>query len=76
MAKRNPRDIRSFGPAVIHMEAENTFRAVCTHCAFRIHTSCTHVRPSRTLPDGVETPDWCEMKAGMLKDAMEMVAKG
>ena len=61
--------IRSFGPAVIH-EKDGTFRAVCTYCHFRIHTTCTHVEPSRLLPDpDGETPDWCEMKVDMLRDA-------
>ena len=65
----------SFGPAV-HHEPDGSFIAVCTYCHFRIFTTCTHVKPSRELPDrGVETPDWCEMKSGMLRDAEEAAMK-
>jgi len=58
---------RSFGPAVVH-EPDGTFRASCTWCHFRIHTSCTHKKPPQTIPDPANTPDWCDMRAGMLAD--------
>lgn len=63
--------MRAFGPAVYH-EPDNSFRASCTPCVFRIGNACTHVSPARPIPDPSNTPDWCEMKAGMLADAKAM----
>lgn len=65
---------RTFGPVVEHMK-DGSFRAICTRCAFRVGGSCTHVSPSRRLADPENTPDWCEMREGMLADAKQMMAK-
>lgn len=62
---------RTFGP-VAELMKDGTFRALCTWCAFRVGNGCTHVQPSRRLENPEDTPDWCEMKADMLKDAAEM----
>lgn len=70
MSKAPP---RTFGPAVIH-EKDGTFRAVCTWCHFRIHASCTFEQPYKTIPDSNNTPDWCQMKADMLRDAKDATA--
>ena len=64
---------RTFGPAV-HHEEDGTFRASCTWCHFRVHTHCTFEQPSRVIPDSNNTPDWCQMKADMLRDAKEATA--
>ena len=61
----------SFGPIVIYKD-DGCFRASCDWCVFRIHTRCTHVSPSRTIPDIEHTPEWCEMREGMLRDAEKM----
>jgi hypothetical protein len=63
--------MRSFGPSVFH-EPDGTFRASCNSCIFRTNATCTHVRPSRGIPDPSHTPEWCEMRAGMLRDAADM----
>lgn len=67
--------VRSFGPNVEHND-DGTLRATCNWCCFRVGSACTHVKPTRQIPDPSDTPDWCEMKAGMLRDVAEMVAKG
>lgn len=64
--------MRSFGPAIYH--EDGAFRASCNHCTFRVHVTCTHTNPSRFIPDPSHTPDWCEMKEGMLRDAAEATA--
>lgn len=70
-----PTPYRTFGPAAIDREGAPR-RAVCTWCVFRIYLTCTYVKPSRALPGGApDTPDWCEMKAAMLRDAGEMAAE-
>lgn len=69
-------DRRSFGPVVYH-EKDGSLRASCSWCTFRVHVTCTHVRPSRHIPDPKNTPDWCEMKSDMLRDvAAELAEKG
>jgi len=63
------RERRSFGPIVTHMP-DGTFVPSCAWCVFRVHVSCTYVRPSRDLPGaGDTTPEWCEMRADMLHEA-------
>lgn len=66
--------IRSFGPAVYHGE-DGSLRPSCLWCVFRIGGACTHVKPSREIPDTDNTPDWCEMREGMLRDAADAVAQ-
>ena len=69
--------MRSFGPAV-HHEKDGTFRPSCNPCIFRRWNdagqahSCSHVKPERIIPDTSNTPEWCEMRDGMLRDAQEM----
>ena len=58
----------SFGPAVMYTD-DGSIRVFCDWCVFRMGTHCTHVRPSRTIPDIKNTPEWCEMREGMLRDA-------
>lgn len=61
----------TFGPIVVHKDGE--FRASCAYCIFRAGSGanniCRHVKPSRTIENIEDTPDFCEMKAGMLWDA-------
>ena len=71
----NWRDERTFGPTVVHNPADGSFRAHCTWCTFRVGDACTHVTPIRRMSDSENTPDWCVMRAGMLRDAMAAVAK-
>lgn len=74
MNKKTWRDKRTFGPAIEHMP-DGSFRPICTWCTFRVGTGCTHVNPPRRLDDPENTPDWCEMRDDMLRDAKEMAAK-
>ena len=69
-AKEGWRDRRSFGPTVIR--EPDGLRPVCTWCVFRVYRTCTHKTPSRTLDDTENTPDWCEMRASMIRDVEEM----
>ena len=65
---------RSFGPNVHHND-DGSFRATCNWCTFRHwHDGDGHIctlnhRSPRRIEDINDTPDWCEMKAGMLRDA-------
>ena len=62
----------SFGPAIYH-EPDGTFRASCTSCRFRVDATCTYTRQERRIiPDVSNTPAWCEMREGMLRDAADM----
>lgn len=65
---------RTFGPAVF--QEDGRLVASCTWCTFRVHRTCTHVtdREDRDV-SARETPDWCELKADMLRDAAELIAK-
>lgn len=67
--------IRSFGPAVVVREDDGIFRPVCTYCMFRVHRTCTYLKPVRNLPSGEDTPDWCEMRESSLDDARQMAAR-
>ena len=63
---------RSFGPAIISsLSEESSPRATCSWCVFRIGGSCTHKSPSKIIPDPGNTPEWCDMLEGMLRDAKE-----
>lgn len=68
------RDRRSFGPTLTHGD-DGSFQASCTWCAFRVNVSCTHKKPARIIPDPEHTPEWCEMREGMLRDVAEVAAK-
>lgn len=65
------RDKGTFGPAIIHKEDDGSFRAVCTWCVFRIGDACTHVKPLRRISDPEDTPQWCEMREQMIRDAKQ-----
>lgn len=69
--KHTWRDRRSFGPVVQH-EPDGSLRALCTWCAFRVGAACTYVKPSRVLLDPENTPEWCELREDMLRDARAM----
>ena len=64
------RNKRTFGPAVIHTDGE-MFRAVCTWCVFGVGNACTYMKPARMISDPENTPEWCEMREDMLRDAKE-----
>ena len=71
---------RTFGPVIVQAAAKDSpFEAKCYSggydCTFRIGDTCTHIRPSRKIEALPETPDWCELKENMLRDAREMYAK-
>lgn len=57
----------TFGPSVIL--SDGVMRPFCTWCVFRIGCSCTHVTPARNIPDPSNTPEWCEMRDSMIRDA-------
>ena len=59
--------MRSFGPSV-YVDPDGSLRPSCSSCTFRINVTCTHVRPPRVIPDPKNTPEWCEMREGMLSD--------
>ena len=62
---------RTFGPVIERMK-DGTFRALCTWCAFRVGNACPHVKPSRRMADSENTPEWCEMREDMIRDAKQM----
>lgn len=66
----NMNQIRSFGPA-IHVDDSGNMRPSCEPCTFRIHLTCTHCEPGRTIPDPANTPEWCAMRESMLRDVRE-----
>ena len=70
---------RSFGPIVIVNPATNEVERVsCNNCIFRTWRdgshACSHVdrNTPRHIPDPANTPDFCEMKAGAMRDASDM----
>lgn len=71
--------MRSFGPVVV-MKPDSTEidRAHCNYCIFRQYRNgahnCDHKDRTnpRPIPDASNTPDWCEMKEGALRDASDM----
>ena len=72
-------DFTSYGPAISIDHKTGEMAATCEHCTFVLtfegHTwaNCRLRKPSRRIPDYTHTPDWCEMKADMLRDvAAEM----
>lgn len=70
--------MRSFGPSVIHSQHDGTFRASCHSCTFLINERgqkvCRYVNPMRAVPDPSNTPDWCQMRAPMIRDAKDLAA--
>ena len=62
---------RSFGPIVYH-NPDGSFRPSCMGCVFRTFDDrCNHNAPLRRIPDPKNTPDWCEMREDMLRDARD-----
>lgn len=68
--------MRSFGPSVF-CEPDGTFRPSCHSCTFLVlygKDMCRHVNPMRAVPDPSNTPEWCAMRAPMLRDAKDMAS--
>ncbi len=70
--------MRSFGPSVYHNE-DGSFRASCGSCIFLTPQGTTNMcryrqRQMQEVLDPRNTPDWCEMRDGMLQDAKDMAA--
>jgi hypothetical protein len=69
---------RSFGPVVvINPSSLEVEKVHCNWCCFRSHRELRHVcvHPDRHNPrpiDPDDTPDWCQMKAGNVRDAQDM----
>jgi hypothetical protein len=64
----------SFGPSIYH-EKDGSFRASCNSCRFLItygKSMCRYRNPMEHVPDPSNTPDWCEMRDDMLRDAADM----
>lgn len=70
--------MRSFGPSVHYSEGKFE-RASCSYCIFRNwrsgQTMCTHTSDAKPIPDTENTPDFCTMLAGALRDAEQMNAR-
>ena len=69
---------RSFGPVVIVDPKTNEISKVhCYWCIFLNNPAKTCSHPDRSNPrkidDPNDTPDWCEMKAGNIRDTMDIV---
>ena len=80
MARRGvyQRPLRSFGTAV--REVDGKFVGTCEYCTFRTHLSgrpeidaCREKQAEapRPIPNVQDTPEWCPMLAGMLRDVAE-----
>lgn len=63
----------SFGPVVRYGD-DGSATVECGWCIFRSGSECTHSKPRRTIPDPRNTPEWCVMRADMVRDAAEMHA--
>lgn len=73
--------MRSFGPQVTIDPITKKAREVhCNWCVFRTFRlgqhACSHADRSnpRIMETPNTTPDWCEMKAGMIRDAEDMAS--
>jgi hypothetical protein len=71
---------RSFGPVVIVDPKTNEITRIhCHWCVFNAYSSigkaCSYIDRSnpRKIDDPDQTPDWCEMKAGNIRDTHDMV---
>lgn len=68
--------MRSFGPSVFH-EQGGTFRPSCHSCTFLVRYGkdmCRYVNPMRAIPDPNNTPEWCQMRDLMIRDARDIAA--
>lgn len=70
---------RSFGPVVIINPSSREVEKVhCNWCIFRSwregKTVCGYQDRAnpRDIPDPSATPDWCDMKAGNVRDSLDM----
>lgn len=64
---------RSFGPEITVDGDQLT--PSCSRCIFYISNHCTHVTPTRHIPDFRKTPDWCEMLESTIRDAKEFIER-
>lgn len=73
--------IRSFGPIVTKDRDTGEYRACCSHRAGFCDMlrgcetegwRCTYGKEPRPIRNPKETPDFCEMRSGMIEDAKEM----
>lgn len=71
---------RSFGPVVIVDPKTNKIdRIHCNWCIFNhfrlAGRVCNHIDRSnpRKIDDPNQTPDWCQMKTGNIRDTLDMV---
>lgn len=73
----------TFGPAVVALDGSDDLTATCLSGRFtcrgymsgKCYWNKTGDGESRQIPATNETPDWCEYKAGALRDAQEMRAR-
>jgi hypothetical protein len=72
---------RSFGPVVVvNPDTLSVERVHCNWCIFRRWHSqgeaCDHMdrRFPKPIPDPGDTPEWCEMKAGAIRDSLDMAS--
>lgn len=73
--------MRTFGPTVFQRDDDGEFSAACQssrmYCTFLSSSSGAHVcryRQERVVPDPKNTPEWCVMRADMLRDARDMAS--
>lgn len=71
--------MRAFGPVVtMKPDSAEIERVACSYCIFRTWKdqahACSHAdrNQPRTITDPSDTPDWCQMKAGAIRDAQDM----
>lgn len=67
---------KTFGPSVVHDEKTDNLTAYCArsgmYCFLLQGYTCIDEKPSRVVPKGWVTPDWCKYRAGMMDDIREM----
>lgn len=65
------RSNQSFGPVGTIKAGVMTIS--CLRCVFRIGGSCTHVRPAKQIPSPEDTPEWCELRADVVREANKVL---
>lgn len=73
---------RTFGPSIFQRDADGEFSASCQaggmYCVFLSSSGaahvCRHQGQPRPIADPKNTPEWCVMRADMLRDARDMAA--
>ena len=69
---------RSFGPVVVVSTTGEIREVHCSYCIFLFWRDglpvCTHQdrKAPRPIPDAGATPNWCEMRASAIHDALDM----